>query len=318
MLSDQSIKQCLQQGDLVIYPFHHGNLNSCSYDVTLGKYLYRMQPTPKPKPGEGPAYLVHHPYSRRDTAIMWGTPAIAAKAKDIPRQLGLLSRYDDLQAEDLIILVKPGETILTHTFEFAGTQSPHYACSLQPRASFASNFIHIQPVPGQAGFIGRWTLLITNTHKTHHIPLVVGRRIAQLRFHALSTAATLYKGKYHMGYDLKTVHDSWVPACMLSKLNKDSECDLNHPSVHMNERRKSETVQSAAPIQSAAVPQAAPAPFRPTSISKPAPPSLPPPQKTSKGGPRPPTPPELKAQKTRAAHDMHAGPPREYDPYVVV
>ena len=82
--------------------------------------------------------------------------------------------------------------------------------------------------------MNRWTMEVTNNSRYYSIPLVVGRRIAQIVFLAtdgvLSGAAGggqgSYEraGKYQSSDQLAVVQRDWRPSDMLPKMYLDREC----------------------------------------------------------------------------------------------
>jgi dCTP deaminase len=83
---------------------------------------------------------------------------------------------------------------------------------------------------GDVGYISRWTMEITNNSRYYSIPLVVGRRIAQIVFFdtdgTLSTGQRSYEssGKYQSDPELENLKIQWKPSDMLPKMYKDREC----------------------------------------------------------------------------------------------
>lgn len=67
---------------------------------------------------------------------------------------------------------------------------------------------------GDVGYVNRWTMEITNNSKNYIIPLVVGRRIAQIIF--FETGPILERdytttGKYASSTDIKELKKAWKP-----------------------------------------------------------------------------------------------------------
>ena len=80
-------------------------------------------------------------------------------------------------------MLLPGETILAHTNEFIGGRDC-VTTKMKARSSMGRYFIEVCKCAGwgDVGYINRWTMEITNNSKNYIIPLVVGRRIAQMIF----------------------------------------------------------------------------------------------------------------------------------------
>lgn len=79
---------------------------------------------------------------------------------------------------------------------------------------------------GDVGYVNRWTMEITNNSSRYHIPLVVGRRIAQIVFFETGPIlASDYakEGKYQTSDELEVIKASWVPEMLLPRLHKDRD-----------------------------------------------------------------------------------------------
>jgi dCTP deaminase len=218
-LSDRKILEELKKGDILIEPFHKENLATSSYDVTLGEFYFREQ---RPKH----LYNIYNIYDKRHTDHVWGTvPHKAEKAKDVFRDV----KFDfiGIEPDDRVILLEPGETILAHTNEFIGGIK-HITTMMKARSSLGRNFIEVCKCAGwgDVGYTNRWTMEITNNSSHYSIPLVVGRRIAQIIF--FETGPILEKdytkaGKYQSSTNLKDLKKNWKPESMLPKLYNDRD-----------------------------------------------------------------------------------------------
>lgn len=79
---------------------------------------------------------------------------------------------------------------------------------------------------GDIGFTNRWAMEITNNSRYYSIPLVVGRRIAQIVFFDTDgTNNTTYEisGKYQKGSELEDIKRNWKPEDLLPKMFMDRE-----------------------------------------------------------------------------------------------
>ena len=90
------------------------------------------------------------------------------------------------------------------------------------------NFIEVCKCAGwgDVGYVNRWTMEITNNSRRYSIPLVVGRRIAQIIFfHTGEKVTSSYAkgGKYQETDDLDTLIRNWTPDLMLPRLYRDRE-----------------------------------------------------------------------------------------------
>ncbi|GIW69214.1 MAG: deoxycytidine triphosphate deaminase [Candidatus Parcubacteria bacterium] len=215
--SDQRILEALKAGDIVISPFRRDNLGTASYDVTLGEWYYRESRTSLP---------VYNIYNRKHIERVWGPkphraqPASRALAGYDLEELGV-------NPNDKVILLEPGETILAHTEEFIGGLR-HITTMMKARSSYGRSFIEVCKCAGwgDVGYINRWTMEITNNSRHYTIPLIVGRRIAQIVF--FETGPILKddyarNGKYAAANDLAALKRQWKPEMMLPRLWADRE-----------------------------------------------------------------------------------------------
>jgi dCTP deaminase len=128
---------------------------------------------------------------------------------------------------DLVFLLQPGEFVLAHTREFIGSASPFITTKMYARSSSGRNFLEVCRCAGlgDIGYHNRWTLEVVNTSRFHTVPLVVGRRVAQLEFFQVEPVEDLYSasGKYQTAPDLATLKATWKPEDMLPRLYKDRE-----------------------------------------------------------------------------------------------
>lgn len=215
ILSDKAILQNMEQGHIVIKPFKRENLSTSSYDVVLGKYYYREQNSGHSR--------IYNPYDEAEVERIWGPVQTADLAGD---------KFNGISPDDLVIYIAPGETILCHTEEFIGGRYD-ITTMMKARSSMGRNFIEVCKCAGwgDIGYINRWTMEITNNSQYYTIPLVVGRRIAQIVF--FKTAGILDKtksypeqnSKYQCSTNFSQLQESWTPDAMLPRLFKDAECN---------------------------------------------------------------------------------------------
>lgn len=221
-LSDKKILEQMSLGNIMIEPFRKDNLATSSYDVSLGEWYFREQ---EPRPDQ---WRIYNIWNKAHTDAVWGTkPSRAQKAKDILTDF----EFTGISPDDKIILLKPGETILGHTEEFIGGQNI-ITTMMKARSSMGRNFIEVCKCAGwgDVGYVNRWTMEITNNSAHYIIPLVVGRRIAQIIFY--ETGEILKNdytktGKYQKAGQAKNqmsiLKKMWKPESMLPKLYKDRE-----------------------------------------------------------------------------------------------
>lgn len=218
-LSDKKILEEIKKGNIFITPFKGENLATSSYDVTLGEYFF-AEKTPKHFQN------IFNIYEKSHVDSVWGTePMKARPAKEVFKDYKF--DFGNISPTDKVILLAPGETILAHTNEFIGGRN-HITTMMKARSSLGRSFIEVCKCAGwgDVGYINRWTMEITNNSNHYYIPLVVGRRIAQIIF--FETGEILERdytkaGKYQTTDDIKTVMKNWNPMSMLPQLYKDRD-----------------------------------------------------------------------------------------------
>ena len=218
-LSDKKILEAMKAGDIIITPFKKGNLATSSYDLTLGEYFFAEQP---------PEHFqkIFNIYEKNDVNRIWGkNPKKAKWAREVFRDYKFT--FGNIRPNDKVILLAPGETILAHTNEFVGGQN-HITTMMKARSSLGRSFIEVCKCAGwgDVGYVNRWTMEITNNSKHYFIPLVVGRRVAQLIF--FETGPIIDKnyavgGKYQTTTEVKKLIKEWTPFSMLPKLYLDRD-----------------------------------------------------------------------------------------------
>ena len=211
----------LGNGTIVIEPFLERNLKTTSYDVTLGEWFWRERP-----PGARAA--VHNLYDADSTKAVWSGPHQAEPVERTEERLG--SKFQNVHRGAKIILLGPGETILAHTQEFVGGREICVA-KMYARSSLGRNFVEVCKDAGwgDVGYFNRWTMEATNNSRYFSIPLVVGRRIAQMVFYEVAPLAKKAidyvgeGGKYQLSQEIEEVKKSWNPQMMLPKMHLDWE-----------------------------------------------------------------------------------------------
>ncbi|HYF29235.1 MAG TPA: hypothetical protein VEA36_02630 [Candidatus Paceibacterota bacterium] len=233
-LSDRRILEEMKKGDIVISPFSEEQLATSSYDVTLGEWFYREQPTKY-------NHALYNIWSREHMEHVWGADKVerAVLASEAFKKYNF--EYDGIRPDDKVIVLRPGETILAHTNEFIGGKD-HITTMMKARSSMGRNFIEVCKCAGwgDVGYVNRWTMEITNNSKNYIIPLVVGRRIAQIIF--FETGPILERdytksGKYASSTNLAELKRNWKPESMLPRLWADKDIKRVQP-WHKNKPKK--------------------------------------------------------------------------------
>ena len=215
VLSKSAILRNKEKNKVVIDPFVEANVGNCSYDVSLGEWYFRES-----HPKEG--FTTYNPYSKKEVSRVWGLPQRAKKAKEC------IDNFEGISEDDLIILIDPGETLLCHTKEFIGGRD-NITTMMKARSSMGRNFIEVCKCAGwgDIGYINRWTMEATNNSKFYQIPLVVGRRIAQIVFFETENINENQdyskEGKYQGTTEVEDLKKNWCPEMMLPRLHKDRE-----------------------------------------------------------------------------------------------
>jgi len=220
-LSDKRILEEKKAGHIVIDPFRRSNLATSSYDVSLGEFFFREQP---PKYN----HWIYNIWSESHMRHVWGADKVqrAVPAREAFRKYRF-NWTGGIRPQDKVIFLAPGETILAHTQEFIGGRD-HITTMMKARSSLGRSFIEVCKCAGwgDVGFVNRWTMEITNNSERYHIPLVVGRRIAQIIFFETGPIVGgdyATSGKYQGSASLAKLKKSWDPSAMLPRLHQDQE-----------------------------------------------------------------------------------------------
>lgn len=186
LLSDQRILEEIERGNIVIEPFDRQQLGTNSYDVRLGEWHF------EPNRNLAVVDFTHE----EDTRAFWGEPR---------------------RAENGVIAIRPGDTILCHTQEVVGGTNG-FTTSMRARSSIGRSCLSVCKCAGvgDVGYVARWTMEITN-HSHATIVLPVGLRVAQILFYEVGTTTRAYAGKYGQQAE------PWSPMDMLPKLYNDRD-----------------------------------------------------------------------------------------------
>lgn len=203
-------------GNIIIEPFNENNLNTTSYDIRLGENYFQEQSFVN-------ARKILNPFDQDDIKRLWGdSPRKATLAESWIEENGPLK---NVRLEDKIIVLGPGETILTHTQEFVGGRR---CINPEMRARSSVGRIGITVCKcagwGDVGYCNRWTMEMSNHLKNISVVLVVGMRVAQIIFEqvdALDVSYATTGGQYQTSDDMEVVMRDWTPYMMLPKFSRE-------------------------------------------------------------------------------------------------
>ena len=216
----------------MIEPFTQENLATSSYDVTLGEYYFTEQ---HPRHFEN----IFNIYDKSHIDRVWGMePRKAKSAREVFKQYQF--DWKGIHPDELVILMAPGETILGHTREFIGGRY-HITTMMKARSSLGRSFISVCKCAGwgDVGYTNRWTMEIQNTSSRYYIPLVVGRRIAQIVFFEtgpIQSKSYFVEGKYQKGETHTELKKNWKPEMMLPRLHTDRDIVLGARKARARKR----------------------------------------------------------------------------------
>ena len=221
VFSNTQIRQAIESGHIICYPFEPRNVAHASMDVSLGYYYYRIE-----KQNER---TIYNPFDREEVERYFDGPYKATPYEEWCSQNGFRNNKN-IPLDHPVISLKPGERILAHTHEFFGIVPPG-AYELKSRSSWGRNGVAVCFDAGwvDPGYINRLTLEIYNLNNRETIILPVGERIAQAVFHETGEVEGNYglgrnnglSGKYQEGTDLETIMKTWSPDKMLPQAYKD-------------------------------------------------------------------------------------------------
>lgn len=220
-LSDAAVAEWMRDGRVVIHPFREDDLGSASYDVRLGPHYFKAASPLSDHDGGG----FFNMYSEESVRAVWGSPRRAIRALDVKRwRPG--ADWTGIGDDDEVIVLEPRANLLCHTLEFIGARSGA-TTMMKARSSIGRSLINVCACAGMGdpGYVNRWTMEVCN-RSDWCIPLVVGRRIAQIVFLETDHGGRTYAGKYQATGDLAELEARWRPEDMLPRLYRDRDIGL--------------------------------------------------------------------------------------------
>jgi dCTP deaminase len=217
LLSRDMILRHYAQGNIFISPFNSKDIQTTSVDVRLGKWFFQEQPFRASSRG------VLNPFNPEDIRKYWGEPQEPIIASDWMKRNGPL---ENILPEDKIIILGPGETVLTHTNEFIGGRNC-VTTEMRARSSMGRIGITVCKCAGwgDLGFCNRWTMEMSNHLKDTSVVLVVGQRVAQIAFYQVDPLAdSSYAksgGQYQTTDNTNKMMREWSPMSMLPRFSRD-------------------------------------------------------------------------------------------------
>lgn len=219
VLSNIEIRQALVSGQILIHPFRSENINTSSYDVTLGEHFYRTD--------RSSHNVFFNPFDQVDVSRYFGQEPLTAIehaqwAHDHNRD-----PFKHIPLDHKIVVLAPGERILAHTHEFIGIGPPGTS-SMQARSTWGRIGIQVCEDAGwgDSGYKNRWTMEIHNGNENVHVPLPVGERVGQMVFFHTGPVEGDYAraaGKYQEFHEEFTdMFKAWTPLAMLPRAYKDT------------------------------------------------------------------------------------------------
>ena len=225
VLSDYAIKDGIDFGEIVVHPFDPANLVSASYDVRLGRYYYKAERPPGPSILGEELRPLYNIYSAESARRVWG------KAREADSASWWMDRWNDadwsgISRDDEIIMLAPRANLLCHTVEFIGARG-RSTTMMKARSSIGRSLVNVCQCAGMGdvGYFNRWTMEIHN-RDDYYIPLVVGRRVAQIVFLETGPTRKRYVSKYQGTADVDALVASWSPEMMLPRLDLDRDVPL--------------------------------------------------------------------------------------------
>lgn len=217
--SNKQIKEAIKSGHIVFHPYQESHIAGSSIDVTLGNWFYRTE-----RPSEGGFY---NPFDQLSVKNYF-SGVLKAEIHSVWAKKHGRTLFNNIPANQPIIVLRPHERILAHTHEFIGIKAPGTS-TMQARSTWGRNGVAVclDAGWGDPGYINRWTMEIYNMNQHESVVLPVGERIAQVVFYETGPVDLEYtklSGKYQSKESTKLEHiiKTWEPSQMLPKGYKDN------------------------------------------------------------------------------------------------
>ena len=222
VLSDTAMKKGIKEGYVVIDPLKEERIKTSSYDVSLGEYYWT---TRRPHPGNS----LFNPHNPNHVRRLWQGPCRAKTVREYladgeSKQYCKEEDFEGLDIDDPIIILAPGETILSHTEEFVGGKDK-VTSMMKARSSWGRAFLSVCKDAGwgDVGYFNRWTMEVQNNLASEWSIVPVGQPIAQMvffRVNPVEDAQYSQGGNYQSSASVEELRKNWRPEMMLPKLTR--------------------------------------------------------------------------------------------------
>ena len=220
--SNTEIRQAIKDGSIICTPFSDSFVSEASLDFTLGYNYYKQESNEENS--------VYNPFDVADVDRYFKGPLTATPHKEWCDSHGY-TLFKNIPDDHPVIVLRPGERILSHTHEFVGIRAEGGAAQVHSRSTWGRNGVAVCFDAGwiDPGYINRITLEIYNLNKHESVVLPVGERMGQLVFYKTGLVEGSYaegrggmSGKYQTSDNLSEIISNWKPEDMLPRAYKDS------------------------------------------------------------------------------------------------
>lgn len=206
MHTNTQIRTAVQDGHIVCVPFHDSRLTAQGLQLGLGSYYYRTEQS-------GPA-LAHNPYDTEDIERYFEGPFRALPHAEQSALSGL-KPLAGIAADHPVILLGPGERIVTHTHEFIGI-APSYSAYLQELPAWRQSGIVITPGHPAPSAVARLSLVVQNVNAHKTVLLPVGAPIIQIVFSGDAAAGNGTTEELLDSVQTDRAINLWTPSSILA------------------------------------------------------------------------------------------------------
>jgi hypothetical protein len=225
ILGITSIRNLLDQRKLIIDPLNEDLLGSGFYTLTLGRFYSRVV-GPAFKPGtesKDVALSADHP-SAVERSAEWINPTSidhicsawevfeAVSVGALKRDLGFYDEdYSNLDDDDRVIIVHPGEAIIVHSEEFVGSFN-YLPVAIHGIESLSKFLVEVIPYVRHDPCVDRFSLVVKNLNLNQRMLLRVGMGIAVAMFLDVDATQTTVEIKNE---DVVSIKDEWYPELLI-------------------------------------------------------------------------------------------------------